>query len=427
WMAVFGKSIISIRLLSIIYGVLCVWVVFLLAKESLGEKVALLSAFLVAISPFHIHYSQEIRMYILYCLLLISATYALFQAVQTQKTKWWVLFAVFAALSQYTHNIAAIYLIPLALSPILKKDWLSLRKSILSSIGAALLYLPWLMILPSQIRRVAQTFWIAPPGVERILSTLLTFVVNLPLEGMLLVIGLIITILLLTFALWHTTIVLKSKDGLSSDGIWFAYLAFAPPLFLFLLSQWFPVFVERALLPSAVMFLIWLAWVIRESSFHKVVNIFLLFLIVISGGIGLFQHISYQGFPYAPYKELGDYLQNHASPNDLIVHSNKLSVLSLGVYFPTLSHEFVADPPGDGSDIFKPATQKALGFIASPTIEEAVSGNATVWFIIFNKAIEEFRAIGEETHPHINWLNQHYELIAVDEWGSLQLHKYIKH
>lgn len=43
------------------------------------------------------------------------------------------------------------------------------------------------------------------------------------------------------------------------NALWLFYLSFAPPLLLFLVSQWVPVYIERALLPSGVVFCIWLA------------------------------------------------------------------------------------------------------------------------------------------------------------------------
>src|SRR3989344_8830738 len=58
-----GQSEIWLRLLSVIFGLATVFIVYKLTKKLFDEKTALLSAFFLAIAPFHIYYSQEIRMY----------------------------------------------------------------------------------------------------------------------------------------------------------------------------------------------------------------------------------------------------------------------------------------------------------------------------------------------------------------------------
>src|SRR5258708_1476796 len=62
WVVV-NSSEIWLRLLSVIFGVLTVWVLYIFSSKIFSEKIALLSSFFLSISPYHIYYSQEVRMY----------------------------------------------------------------------------------------------------------------------------------------------------------------------------------------------------------------------------------------------------------------------------------------------------------------------------------------------------------------------------
>ena len=57
WIFLFGDSVFSCRLLSVIFSVLTVPVLFLLGKELKDEKLGLIIMFLYVISPFSIYYS----------------------------------------------------------------------------------------------------------------------------------------------------------------------------------------------------------------------------------------------------------------------------------------------------------------------------------------------------------------------------------
>ncbi|MGD2205713.1 MAG: glycosyltransferase family 39 protein [Anaerolineae bacterium] len=75
WTQVFGPGPLSVRLLSALVGTATVPLLYATGKRLLGEKAGLLAAFLLAISPFHIYYSQEVRMYGLVTLLGLAAFY----------------------------------------------------------------------------------------------------------------------------------------------------------------------------------------------------------------------------------------------------------------------------------------------------------------------------------------------------------------
>ena len=117
-----------------------------------------------------------------------------------------------------------------------------LKAVLLSGIGAMIFYLPWLIQLPGQFARVEGSYWVARPDPARLFTLLLTFITNLPLPNNWLPIALFISLMAVVLGVLQT-IRIKNKEG-----FWIFYLSFAPPLLLFLFSQWKPVYIERALL-----------------------------------------------------------------------------------------------------------------------------------------------------------------------------------
>ena len=422
WMQAFGSSLISVRLLSILAGTATVVLVWWLARELFNEKTAMVASVFVALAPFQVHYSQEIRMYSFLALWLMLATYAYARGAKGGGIKWWLLFAVSAALAQYTHNLAAFYLIPLAATPLLRREWKTLRAVILSGLVALLIYLPWLLQLPSQFAKVSTAYWVERPGLDKLFTLLLVYVTNLPLPNSLLFVGLFIALAVVSIGLVQAF----RRANRDPNALWLLYLSFAPPILSFLVSQWIPVYIERAFLPSGVIFCLWLAWALFDTPLPVILRNGLTVLLALGAGLGLYQHVTYAGFPYAPYRELDASLRAEFSKGDAIVHSSKLTVLPAVYFDRSLSQTYVADPPGSSVDTLAPATQRVLGLEAQADIVSAAGEARRVWFIIFDQSNLEYVEQGEIMHPHLLWLTDHYALIEVQSWGDVCLYLFAK-
>lgn len=77
WMLAAGTSEFSAAFMSLVFGMLIIALSYRLARDLFGSSIGLLTALLVAISPFNVWYSQEIRMYTLGAFLGLVSLYCL--------------------------------------------------------------------------------------------------------------------------------------------------------------------------------------------------------------------------------------------------------------------------------------------------------------------------------------------------------------
>ena len=302
WMRLFGESLVSTRGLSILAGLATIVVAYFLARSLFDRSTAFVSALLLALSPFQVHYSQEIRMYAFLGLWLTLATYCFRQAANTRDWRWWLGFAVSAALAMYTHNLAATYLFALALWPLLRGDWRTLSRVTLAGLAAVVLYLPWLVNAPAQLAKVRHAYSdrgadpLAPPDAAA--GTRGESPGTAGIAGRRPLASLGSTALALLICMRSR----KQQPQHRLQSSWMLYLSLAPPLLLFLVSQWTPVYLERALIASGVTLCIWLASALTSPSLGTPGRWILVSLIALGFGLGLWQHLSYRGFPYAPFE-----------------------------------------------------------------------------------------------------------------------------
>lgn len=145
-----GDSPFVLRLPAVFFGVLTIAVTFAVARRFFNRRVGLLSSLLLALSPVHIYYSRETRMYTLVTLFVALGIYLLGRALQVRRraTWHWVAYAAVMALALYTHYYAGFSLLALSLFAALyllwHRAWRTLSTFLAAGFAIALLFLPWL-------------------------------------------------------------------------------------------------------------------------------------------------------------------------------------------------------------------------------------------------------------------------------------------
>ncbi len=426
WMRAFGESVVSVRLISVIAGVGAVVLMYALARGLFGRRTALAAGIIGGLAPFEVHYSQEIRMYVFLCLWLLLATYCCWRASRSDHWGWWLGFAAASALGVSTQYLAVFYLVPLAAWPALRRDWRTLRSLSLSAGLSLVLCLPWLIHLPGQLGGIHQVYWIERPELYRLFTLLLVYVTNLPLPERQLGIGLFLAVSVTAAGLLTTLHGIRSRIRGCAEALWLLYMAFVPAILLFVVSQWIPVYLERALLPSGAIFCIWLAWCLTEVHIPAQVNLVAALLLAAGFYLGLYQHLTYAGFPYGPFQEMVANLEARRQPGDAIVNSSKLSALPATYFDRLLPQTYIADPPGSATDTLAAKTREVLRVQAMPNIESAAGNAGRVWYVIFDESLREYVNAGHPSHPDLSWLMSQYQLSEVDHWGDLSIYLFSK-
>jgi len=174
-----GKSEFLLRLVPALLGTAAIPLVYLLGRELCDEPAGVLSASIVAFSPFHIFYSQEARAYTTVTFLLACAILCFARAWKSGSACCWAAFGLFSALSFYTHFYSALLIIALILLGLAGELWLRersiqrIRHFCSGLLLSLLLVLPLLVVaVPVTLRRAA-----VPPswgiqGIEALKATL---------------------------------------------------------------------------------------------------------------------------------------------------------------------------------------------------------------------------------------------------------------
>jgi mannosyltransferase len=108
WIALTGTSEYATRFFSLVFGVLCVPLVYVLGRRLFGRQAGFFAALLVTASPYLTWYSQEVKMYTLLVALTLLAIHGLRRAVESGDWRWWAVPVIATSLACYSHILAAL-------------------------------------------------------------------------------------------------------------------------------------------------------------------------------------------------------------------------------------------------------------------------------------------------------------------------------
>ena len=426
WIELFGDSPIAARSLSLFLSVLAMFAIWQISKAFIDRRLSLLAVGLYALAPMQVHYGQEARMYVMLCLFLLVATWAMWHLLQGT-TRWTLpVLALSSALALYTQALAVVYLVILYSLPVFLKRRDQIKAVGIAGVLSILLYTPWLIHLPAQLKRVQAGYWVVRPGALELIQTLISFNAGLPLTGIWLPVGLALSVLLFVLLCLRTYQLLR-KEYAHRQELWAVImLAILPVVLLFLISQIWPVYVVRGLLPSGVLYLIWIAMVLSAGVLRRFDRNIITAILGSLFAIGLLNHYQYRGFPYAPFNEMNEYLETQLSADGTVLHSNKLSMLPAYYYGPGLPHVFLADPPGSASDTLSIPTQDVIGIHEAEDIQSVVQEHDQIFFVVFSREIEDYERAGVEGHPGLEFLDQEFDLEELQFFGEIQVHEFIR-
>lgn len=334
WSRLAGDGEFAANFLSLFFGVLLIPMVYRMARAVGYQRAGLWAALLVAISPYHIWYAQEVRMYTLGAWLGLMAFGGLWLALKSPRRRslGWAVYILSAAAGLYTLYYFAFLLIALnlwALVEVLTTVPAERRRMLtrwgLTQAGALLLYAPWLTVALRQAVNPPVPPWREWTPVGRVLLEALTALSFGQSAEPAQVWPFLLVILALALAgAWS----LARRDG--RQLLLVAGYFLIPLALIELLSIWSPLYHVRYLFTYAPAFSVLLGIGLEEAGRKRRLVPWLAGILIAL--VSTFSLAQYHFLPrYAPddHRSAVRFLEEHWRPGDVVL-------VNAGYAYPTL-------------------------------------------------------------------------------------------
>jgi mannosyltransferase len=343
WMNLFNDSETSVRLLSALFGILAIPLTYKVAAHLFNRATGLLAALLLALSRFHLEFSQEARMYSLLGLLSLLSFYFFLKLIEG-KSRWALAgYILSSALMMYTHVysffiIAAenLYLLTLlfASRDIFKRVW---KRWLLAQVVLLILFLPWLSVQLQQFSRVQEGFWIPKLPPRLLLYTLTVYAGSNQLAWLLSL--LIVLALFSGWKGWNEGKAAEQSSASSKESLlagrlklYLLLLWLACPILLpYIISQFSsPIFLPKYTVAALPPFVILAARGLLSLRFHQLRMILIVLLIFFS----LVTLRNYYGSAKKDmWREAVAHLSKLSRANDLVLFNDQSGQVPFKYYY----------------------------------------------------------------------------------------------
>jgi len=357
WIFLFGKSELSLRFPSVLFGILSILLIYRLGRITFNRKVGIISAFILAISPMHIWYSQEARGYSLSVLLTMLVVYFFYTILKSHKKSYITGFIIVSILafsnnyfSLYSVITASVFLILYSYKQSFmgkmrfkkiesvrqRKDWLILKILVI-----LIFVIPQLYSLYLNIIKIVDNFWIPKPTFAAILATFYNFNAGYNSMAMVNFIMFITLSLLLIYGIWEW------RETKRAELIQLSLFLFAPIIVTFIISQKIPVYLDRQLMFFSPFYYILISAGLAKIN-NRMISAGIYIIIAFSSLLCLNNYFSnYMPLPLRYHvgvhvkqlvKPAADYISNQLIDGDAVSFSDP-STLSVLYYMPNLKEK----------------------------------------------------------------------------------------
>jgi mannosyltransferase len=424
WVRLFGESEFSIRLPSVVFGSLALVMIYRLGDLIFGKKVGTLSCLLLAISVFHISYSQEARGYSLMGLLALISMFFFIKLLVRANFAFLIGYVFSSSLLMYNHFFGLliivaqnIYLITMIIFSEDEYEF-NFKRWILAQGMLVVLYIPWIRFLITQIVGIQEGYWIPTPTVRSIIETFLKYSAGSKL--------LLLCFLALSFFStltykrtagkinWKT--LFRSIDGYSwslslsnSAKIYLLLLWLAVPIILpFVISQIStPIYYTRYTIVASLAFYILIARGVKNID-----NIYIRLSVVIITIIYCILGISeyYIQVNKQQWRELTDYLEKNAKTGDLLLfNAGGIKDSAFAYYFER--EDVIQKPINLEIDLVTEHTRfyRRNGI---DSLEPTVRGHNRVWLILAHS--NDKQGLIKSELSKLYFLSYHHKYVGIE-------------
>lgn len=404
WYTILPESDGNGRILSLLLNLLLIPLIYWLTHDLLhNNRTALLAALLVALSPFHLLYSHELRMYTLLMLLVTTTTLTFLRAYERDQWPWWTLFTLSSLLMVYTHLFSLFVLLAIGLYALRhRQQRRSFTITIAIGILLFLLFIPWITILLGEANIGSGSF--RPLVADQTIAlnpiiplTTLAFLIF----GQALTTWYVAIILFLTLA--NAAILLleirKARREQDVSALLLPSLiilcAIGLPCLIYYIRPFF--LPERTMAAASPFLFILLSWGFTRSRspLPYLVGITAVFLLIGS----LLYHTGQPLKP--PYRDTILFIAQQRQPTDAVLHTSDSSYLPSLAYVNFSNHPLLAGDP----DIRKPEPVYGAMGLQLWNREQIPPTAERLWLIVAIEHSEEWQrqqlATFNNTYPQL--------------------------
>jgi len=326
WLKIATLSIFSSRFLSVLFGTVSVFLLYLIVEKLFNKKTATYSSLIFALSPFAIFYSQEVRVYSLYLLLGLLSIYFYLVYIKKGKYKWSYIITTILAI--YTHGMALLIPFFQTIHFIFQEVWIkkrSFKDWLFIQLIIFVFFLPLIYFVVQESLKIAsgKIIWVPPPSIIGIIKFFYLYVAGMTFLLPNLIVGMAISIIF--FILIGYAIInffyKKNKDSsrIEKESVIFLLAWFIIPIIgLIIYSTLFSsVFIEKYIIfVSPVISILVSLGIIKLKGITKnvvVVSIIILLALAVCFDIVSKNNPNWTG--------ASDYIKEKKSPNDVIIMS----------------------------------------------------------------------------------------------------------
>jgi hypothetical protein len=151
WLTVFQTDA-SARWFSVTCGVASILCLYAIGSSLVNNATGLAAAFVLALMPMHVYYSQFVRCYSLMFLLAALDLWLLLRAAHLNRARDWAAFAFVAILGTYTHYYFVIFLATSAVVALIANPRLRVSaKPYIAYAAVAVAMIPFIWLLPGDM------------------------------------------------------------------------------------------------------------------------------------------------------------------------------------------------------------------------------------------------------------------------------------
>jgi len=405
WINVFGNGEFEVRLLSAIFGILSIPLLYLIVKDLFGNLPALISALMLALSPFHVYYSQEARMYsiltffVLLSIFFMAKMLCIGEEIKlTKKTIFYSIgYVISTVAALYCHNVAL--LLPLAQNLFFIIFWNRHRPFFkfwtLSLLIIITLWAPWTSFFFEQSSSVGKSFYTPQLTLESIFNLFATFnngptywLFNwIDVGNFSLIHGRLVLVTIIFFSLLFLAGIIYGRRNPRSL-VLLLLISFVPIGTQLLISLKHSILATQTLIWASGPYIVLIALGISSIK-RKWVFALTIVLISVLNSASLYKY--YAEFKKERWDLAAEYVSQNSGKEDLVLFSSALGQIPFEYYFDR--YNLMLEKHGLPTNF----SERKMTIEDVPALEDLIQNHKRVWLIYSHEWFTDPEKLSEST------------------------------